>query len=390
MRVLFNLFASAALIGGVMLLPATLASASTTAGSWSLHPAQTHTSTSSTTTSTIYKTLVRPPINADGTSNFPKKRGVIPVQFDLQSATRTDVATTTTTGPVIFESIIDSDPSTYAASWLALNNPTVAGQPLTFPQLDNLTANYSWLIGDCWGGSLRWQITVLDGSTYKTVHLYYGTAPQFGNADASNPNGVNGCGGSEGAAATQSGVNMIALAQAEQVSNTQGRFDLNQDFGGPFYGTYAETAAALGTLPIVQLNLVVDSGWQTFPNSSPFHNGDEKLNLLGASANDNVWTPEPAGQNTTHVITDSAFAATCNLPQAKIEVTKDDPNPDGTANETVDSVQPKDTGVYFRNVDCKYIYNLDVSTLTGQGTYRVYANINGVRVLLSPAKFDLL
>jgi hypothetical protein len=389
MRRFLILLAAAALTVSVA-VPASAVTTPTTTGTWHLVPAQTHSSSSSTTTSTVYKTLVRPPINADGSSNFPKKRGVIPVQFDLQSATRTDVATTTTTGPVIFESIIDNDPSTYAYSFLALNNPMVAGQPLTFPQLDNLTANYSWLIGDCWGGSLRWQITVLDGSTEKTVHLYYGTAPQFGNADGSNPNGVNGCGGSEGAAATQSGVNMIDLAKAEQLSNTQGRFDLNQDFGGPFYGTYAETTAALGTLPIVQLNLVVDSGWQTFPNSSPFHNGDEKLNLLGASANDNIWTPEPAVSVVTHVITDSAFAATCTLPAAKIEVVKNDASPDGTANETVDSVQPKDTGVYFRNVDCKYIYNLDVSTLSGQGTYYVYANINGVRVVLSPAKFDLL
>jgi hypothetical protein len=385
MRRFFSLLAAAALTVSAMVSPASAITTPTTTGTWHLVPPQSHTSTTATTTSTIYKTLVRPPINADGSSNFPKKRGVIPVQFDLQSATRTDVATTTTTGPVIFESIIDNDPATYPYSYLAFNNPMIADSPITFSQLTNLTANYSWLIGDCWGGSLRWQITVADG---RTVHLYYGTAPEFGNADngGTYPDGVHGCGGSTALSVNQSGVNMIALAQAEQISGTQGRFDLNQDFGGPFYGTYAEAAAALGTLPIVQLNLVVDSGWKTFPG----HNGDEKVNLTSAIANDNTWTPEPAGTTVTHVITDGPFAATCNLPQAKIEVLKDDPNPDGIANETVDSVQPKDTGVYFRNVDCKYIYNLDVSTLTGQGTYRVYANIDGVRVTNSPAKFDLL
>ncbi len=44
--------------------------------------------------------------------------------------------------------------------------------------------------------------------------------------------------------------------------------------------------------------------------------------------------------------------------------------------------------MYFRQVDCKYIYNLDVSSLSGQGTYRVYARINGMN-LSDPATFDL-
>jgi hypothetical protein len=44
-------------------------------------------------------------------------------------------------------------------------------------------------------------------------------------------------------------------------------------------------------------------------------------------------------------------------------------------------------------VDCKYIYNLDVSSLdpslaTRGGTYRVYARIDGTTVN-NPARFDL-
>ena len=38
---------------------------------------------------------MRSPINADGTSNFPKRRGVIPVQFDLMAAPSTTRTTTT-------------------------------------------------------------------------------------------------------------------------------------------------------------------------------------------------------------------------------------------------------------------------------------------------------
>ena len=58
-----------------------------------------------------------------------------------------------------------------------------------------------------------------------------------------------------------------------------------------------------------------------------------------------------------------------------------------------ESIQPKDAGVYYRQVDCKYIYNLDVSSLEPSlanrpGTYRVWVNIEGINIQ-DPAKFDL-
>src|SRR4051794_40742593 len=61
-------------------------------GTWSLYPALT----------TTFQTQVNPPINVDGTSIFPAKRGVIPVQFSLFTGT----------GPVVFQSIgSDTDPA---------------------------------------------------------------------------------------------------------------------------------------------------------------------------------------------------------------------------------------------------------------------------------------
>lgn len=57
-------------------------------------------------------------------------------------------------------------------------------------------------------------------------------------------------------------------------------------------------------------------------------------------------------------------------------------------NEAV-SIQPKDDDQIYRQVDCKYIYNLAVSSLTGPGTYRVYANIGGANVMNAPGVFDL-
>ena len=59
----------------------------------------------------------------------------------------------------------------------------------------------------------------------------------------------------------------------------------------------------------------------------------------------------------------------------------------GAINEA-ESIQPKDTGQFYRQVDCKYIYNLDVSSLSGSGTYTVWARIGGVNLAV-PATFDL-
>ena len=52
------------------------------------------------------------------------------------------------------------------------------------------------------------------------------------------------------------------------------------------------------------------------------------------------------------------------------------------------SIQPADNNLYFRIVDCKYIYNLDVSTLLGSGTYTVQPVIGGTPVA-GPAFFSL-
>jgi hypothetical protein len=70
-----------------------------------------------------------------------------------------------------------------------------------------------------------------------------------------------------------------------------------------------------------------------------------------------------------------------------LQFAKGDSTATGAVNEA-QSVQPKDDGTYYRQVDSKYIYNLSVSSLTGAGTYYVWVNIGGTN-LLSPAVFDL-
>ena len=52
------------------------------------------------------------------------------------------------------------------------------------------------------------------------------------------------------------------------------------------------------------------------------------------------------------------------------------------------SIQPGDNDLNFRNVDCKCMYNLATSSLTGVGTYTVNAVIGGV-LATGPATFDL-
>jgi hypothetical protein len=325
------------------------------AGTWTLSPAQSVATSTTTATTTAYQAKVRAPINADGSSNYPKKRGVIPVQFDLESAIRTVVTTTTTTGPVHFESILSDVDTSNDFSFLRF----VPTTPMAFADLNELVVDYAYSAGNCGVGSLRWQIRLDVGNdgaeaNDKTVFIYFGDVPSF-----------TDCTGAE----SNTGENLIGSSEA--------RFDLLQ-LGGPFYGTYADALAMVGGTNVLRASLVIDSG------SSP----DNVVDLTGASVDGNAWVPLPVG-SVTNVTSDTTtpFAKTCALPQAKLQWSKDDANPDGAINEA-ESVQPKDTGLYYRNVDCKYIYNLDVSSLTGAGTYRVWVNIDGTNVP-TPAKFDL-
>jgi hypothetical protein len=111
-----------------------------TNGIWTLSPAL----------STVYQTQVNPPIAADGSSNFPGKRGAIPVQFSLSTAP----------GPVVFQSIGSDGYSGYSlpgtdyaddCSYLSFS-PTTS---FTFSQLSTLSAVYTFTTGDCHGSEVE-------------------------------------------------------------------------------------------------------------------------------------------------------------------------------------------------------------------------------------------
>jgi len=237
----------------------------------------------------------------------------------------------------------------------------VPDAPMLFADLNELVASYAFTQGNCGGGSLRWQVRLdvgNDGSGANdgNMFVYFGDVPNF--TDCS----------------TGSGVNLIGSSDA--------RFDLSQ-VGGPTYGTYADALAAFGGTKVLRASLVLDSGWLA----------DQVVTLTWASADGADWTPLAPGP-TPAVTSDTttAFAKTCALPAAQLRWAKTDPTPDGTINEA-ESIQPKDAGVNYRIVDCKYLYNLDVSSLdptvaTRGGTYRVWVNIGGTN-LADPARFDL-
>jgi hypothetical protein len=322
---------------------APVSASSPTVGTWQLDPAQTFHDTTVTSTGSIYKAVVRPPINADGSSNFTAKRGVIPVQFDLLAAPSTSTTTTRTYDPPVWKSIGSEGSYT-----LAVFTPTSS---LTFNQVTNLSADYLFTEGTCGGGSLRWTVAVNHDGVEKHVDAYYG-----------DPGGVQECSTHSG-----SGQDLISTGTAPN------RFEV---FQSGTYTTYVDAQTAAGSDPVLWVALILDSGWML----------DQRANVSNITVNDNTFVPQTTTTTTT-TNTTGAYVNTCDLPAAKLRWSKDDPTPSGAINEA-ESIQPKDTGEYYRQVDCKYIYNLAVTSLSGQGTYRVYANLDGAN-LDAPAKFDL-
>jgi hypothetical protein len=373
MRRLFTLFAAAAMLGSLMVAPAS-ATTGDPAGTWYFRPDQTFTTSTVTTQGFTYQTAVRPPINTDGSSNWPAKRGVIPVQFDLLAAPTTTTTTTKTYDLPVWQSLQSGWPYTFLQLCLqkdlhgAGTCPDAPVTPaLAFNDLTNLTADYLFTTGDCYGGSLRWDIYVQHGANVETLEVYYG-----------NPNGVpdppgQSCSGAQ----SENGKNLMSTSDLTLPPN---RFEMQGGWGvpGPVYTTYADALASTnaGTDRVVAVQLTLDSGWK----------GDQKADVSNVTVNWNTWVPKTT-ETTTTTTTDGAYAKTCELPEAGLRWAKNDATPTGAINEA-ESIQPKDTGQFYRQVDCKYIYNLDVSSLSGAGTYTVWANIGGINVQF-PATFDL-
>lgn len=358
MRRLLSLVAAALLIVGASIMP--VSASVVTTGTWYYgDPGQTYTdSTSSTTTGIAYKSAVRAPINADGSSNFAAKRGVVPVQFDLLAAPTTTTSTTRTYDPPVWESIAGEGNRNYTYAKIVLSSS------LTFNDITNLSADYLFTTGDCFGGSLRWDISVVHNGANQVVRVYYGNP-----GGSPNPPGQS-CSGAQ----SETGQNLITSSTAPA-----NRFEMQDGWGvGPLYTTYADAVASTnnGTDVVTQVQLTLDSGWLA----------PQVADVSNVTVNDNTWVPKTVETLSSSTVVGD-YAKTCDLPQAELRFGKNDSSATGGVNEA-DSVQPRDTGQYYRQVDCKYIYNLDVSSLSGTGTYTVWVRIDGTNLQV-PATFDL-
>ena len=324
----------------IVALPAAVSAATvvtTSNGTWTASPGQ----------STTYQASVQQPINTDGSSNFKANgKAVIPVKFGLASGT----------GAFVFESVFSDALTSNDFSYLSWRS----APPLTFADIVELSAMYAFTDGDCAGGSLRWTVRLNDGGTNRNLDIHY------------QP-GAGGIGQQTCAAGT-SGQNLIGSTDTIYVI---------QEFNGTHAGafdsayntTYADAVDELGSLPVLSATLIVDSGWGA--------NGDQVVDLTsatvaagGSTPYTETFTPQPA----------SAMTSTCPTAPASISITKVDGNPVGDVNEPV-SVQPQDNNGLFRVVDCKYMYNLATSSLSGVGTYTVKATIGGTTFTVGT--FDL-
>ncbi|HEX6625913.1 MAG TPA: hypothetical protein VF064_19510 [Pyrinomonadaceae bacterium] len=339
-----------ALCGGGALTGSPSSAQSSTPGTWTIYPAQT----------TTYTTSVRPPIKANGSSVF-NGSSVIPVKFKLSSAPGAtkfeSVFSNNENGPNGEEPIPDDD-----FSFLSFE----PDGELLFNQLTTLKATYSFIEGNCGGGSLRWQVRVdilgnngdptptpcdpddptcvpppTPADDDRSVFIYYGDHPNFTNCTT----GAN----------DQSGVNLLTL--------TDLRFDTSQ-VGGTFYDTLANANSLVGTKQVASASLVLDSGWR---QDSLGNYLDQRVNLGGATVNDNQFTPL-SGDPTT----------TCSLPPATISIQKISDG--GTPADPISVQRPNSDTNFTINNDCTYSYNLDTASLLGPGTYQVNAVINGSTV----------
>ena len=297
-------------VAGLMASPA---SAATTTGTWSQYP----------TGATAYQAQIQQPINTANTSNWSSKsKGAIPVQFKLSSAI----------GAAVFESIGSDTNTANDYAWAAFSP-----ESLTFSEISTLSTDYAFSLGNCHGGSLRWEIGTAKGALY----IYYGDAPNFTDCTTNS----------------QSGTNMVGLSDL--------RYDTSH-VGGTFYDTYANALGFIGNEPVDYAALIVDSGWWNAPN------GDQRATVSNITVNDNVYQWDAGGSG--------SYAPTCSLPAATIEVNGLNTDPNGAVNEEPVQGSLADDGNAFRVVDCKYQYILSIPSLHGKGQYRVEILIDNASV----------
>jgi hypothetical protein len=329
-------------------------------GSWSFDPGTGSNAISTTTgppmtsTSTVYQAQIQQPINPDDSSVWPAKKGVIPVQFYLQQATKT---TTTTTPTTVYPGAITSDPNQGYT-----NLGLVPAGSFTVNNISNLTADFGWLDGNNQCGSLRWQIDTPDG----VIWVYYG--------DLSSTF-QSGQGGST--------VNMWTTGEARY----EGGGVAPKTFAGtPEYTTLADLlsrtspAGNVGMEPVTRIALITDS---YLCNGSSQHVDLQDATVTIGGETD-TYTPGTATGTPVTTSTTGPFTNTTS-PSMYIDIAKGTGADPGIVDETT-YTGVGDTSGQFAVVDGKYKYNL--SNNLSAGTYNVYmtpdTDANRIPVTNSP------
>jgi hypothetical protein len=350
-----------------------------------------------------YKSQIQQPINSDGTSSWPAKRGVIPVQFKLTKTDVTEkrtkswteersgtqleqrknvVTTTSTTYDPSFESLVNDGDDTNDFSALTYT----PSEPMKVKDIDELVADYDWGQGGTHTGSLRWSIRV---SPSQSIFVYYGNYPNFTSESVGNGTGAD-------------------LADA-----LDKRVDTSQLSGGTFYDDWAHAKSVWGDMNVMRASLVIDSGDQVLDLNSATVNGhhvDVPDTVPGPSSSSTevgTWQPvgDPtfgdwqklAGSESTSDWSEVSrkAAVQTNAVPAKIVVEKQ--RTDTTPLDEIEELSSAqgDTTGYYRQIDGKYMYNLKAESLQ-KGSFKVfiapdgYANLDGnSRVLENPGVFEL-
>jgi hypothetical protein len=130
----------------------------------------------------------------------------------------------------------------------------------TFNSITTLSAEFNVTDDACLGGAPRFSIDF--AGTTNNVHVYLGTYNATTGQFDCAPNTWIDSG------------NLIGVAEP--------RYDLTQ-FGGPFYGTYAQAQALVGGMTVEAIHFVVDAGWA-------FADQEQTVLLRKVTINSNVFT----------------------------------------------------------------------------------------------------
>ena len=286
-------------------------------GSWSFDPGTGQNAIQQGGTSTKYRAQVQPPINADGSSVFNHKSATIPLQFTLQQ----DTVTT----PSVYPDTLTSNASTAYG-----NLGVVPAGSFKLSDINNLTANFTWLDGHNYCGGMRWQIDTPAGN----VHVYYG------DAGTSFQTGTG-----------QSGDNLRQLTTAA--------VDDSQLVGHYNIDTWANVLSVYGSEPVNRVALILDgyAGCGGATQQVQLSSTVDPAVTVGIGSETDTYTPGTVG-----AASDSGWVNTNTPPMWVSLYLSSSATPIANIDEQIVSTQG-DSGGQYRQVDGKYMYNLPVNSL---------------------------